>query len=269
MIDCQQAFALLQEILDKEASQIDEEQVRAHLKKCKHCFEKFRIEESVQAFLNEKIKATASSDCKSDKLESLRMNLMTQLDEIDTQCSLAKKSAFSGSTFKIFLSTAALVVLVGIWFISNGFFHHNRYYLPFEQAHWDVADNITTYTNDTQKTKSLKELEDKYHYNLQTSFANYNFVGGNDEKILGTEFEHVVFSNDSEYISVFISNSDKMQIPSDLESTKISKNGIEFFEHNCPGCRLAYHKIGSLLIITATKSKDIELTDFVPGHLTI
>ena len=268
MIDCQQAFALLQEILDKEASQVDEEQVRAHLQKCKHCFEKFRIEESVQAFLNEKIKVSASSDCKSDKLESMRMNLMSQLDSIDAECATSKKSSF-GSPMRILLSIAALIVIGGIGLLTTEFFHHNRYYVPFEQAHWNATEQASQLSLASQKENCLNEIKEKYNYDMQTSFANYTYIGGDDEKILGVDFEHAIFANNDNYISVFITNSDNIQIPKDLVSTKISKNGIDFYDHNCPGCRLVYHKVGSLLIITASKSKDIELTDFVTGHLII
>ncbi len=268
MIDCQQAFALLQEILDKEASQIDEKQVRAHLEKCGHCFEKFRLEESIQAFLNEKIKATAQSDFKSDKLESLRLNLMDQLDEIDSECSKQSKSLF-GNSLKIFLSAAALVLLAGVWYVSAGFFTHQEYYIPLEQAHWKASDDISLYTENIDKANYLGEIERDLHYSLNNSFADYTFVGGKKEQIMGADFEHIVFSNNTDYISIFISDGDTIEIPEELQSTMIKNGNIELFDHNCRGCRLVFHKLGSLLIITASTNRDIDLTKFIPGQLTI
>lgn len=268
MMDCQQALALLQDILDKEASQIDEKEVRAHLAKCSHCFEKFRLEESIQEFLNEKIKTTATDDFKPDKLESMRLNLMNQLDDIDSECEKTKKSPF-GNSFKIFLSAAALVVLTGVWYVSAGFLGHQEYYVPFEQAHWTASDNITQFTQSVDKTDYLGTIEQNLNYTMSKSFADYSYIGGKKETIMGADVEHIVFSNDKDYISIFISNGDKIEIPKNLESTMIKNGNIKLFDHNCRGCRLVYHRIGSLVIITASTSKDIDLTKFIPGHLAI
>ena len=49
-MECQDALDLLHEIIDKEASDIDTAQVKEHLEKCRDCFKKFKVEESVQAF---------------------------------------------------------------------------------------------------------------------------------------------------------------------------------------------------------------------------
>jgi len=268
MMDCQQAFALLQDILDKEASQIDEKEVRAHLEKCSHCFEKFRLEESIQQFLNEKIKLSATNESKPDKLESMRLHLLNELDEIDAECVKTKSNPF-GSSFKIFLSTAALVVLAGIWYLSNGFFDHQKYFIPLEQAHWATTENISQYSQNVSAEEYMKDIENKLHYSMKSSFADYALVGGKNEEIMGTEFEHVVFSNNKDYISIFISNGDKLEIPDGLELVQHNSSNIKMFDHNCKGCRLVYHRIGSLLIITASTSKEIDLTKFVPGHLAI
>ncbi len=268
MIDCQQAFALLQEILDKEASQIDEKEVRAHLEKCGHCFETFRLEESIQEFLNEKIKLTATNDSQPDHLESMRLNLMSQLDKIDAECSEKKISSF-GSSFKIFLATAALVVLAGIGYLSAEFFRHGEHYMPLEEAHWAVTETIAPYFSNFDKEAYVESIEAKMNYSLITTFADYSIVGAKQEKIMNSDFEHIVFSNNKEYLSVFISNSDKIEIPDDVKSAMVKNGDITLYDHNCRGCRLVYHKIGSLMIITASTSKDLDLTQFIPGHLTI
>ncbi len=267
-MDCQQAFALLQDILDKEASQIDEKEVRTHLEKCGHCFEKFRLEESIQEFLNEKIKLTASNESQPDRLESMRMNLMSQLDDIDAECTEKKNSSF-GSSFKIFLATAALVVLAGIGYLSAEFFRHGEHYIPLEEAHWAVAETIAPYSSNFDKDAYIESIEAKMNYSLKTSFADYSFVGAKQEQIMNSEFEHIVFSNDNEYLSIFISNSDDVEIPEDVKSAMVKNGDITLYDHNCRGCRLVYHKLGSLVIITASTSKDLDLTQFIPGHLTI
>ena len=270
MIDCQHAFALLQEILDKEASQIDENEVRAHLEKCSHCFETFRIEESIQEFLNEKIKSSTTSDSKPEKLESLRLNILNQLDKIDTECNSSQNSAF-GTTLKIFLSTAALVLLAGVWYFSNGLYTHNEYYIPIEQAHWAVAENISPYTKNINKTEYLSNVERNFNYAVETSFAGYSFIGGKKDKLMGADVEHLVLSNNNndDFISVFITSAENIEIPKDLQPSKIQDSEFNLFDHNCRGCRLVFHKIGSLVIITASTNNLIDLTKFIPGQLTI
>jgi hypothetical protein len=42
-----------------------------------------------------------------------------------------------------------------------------------------------------------------------------------------------------------------------------------FYDHFCRGCRLVYHKVGDVVVVTATTEKDIELLDFIPGHSAI
>ncbi len=268
MMDCLQAIALLQDILDKEASEIDEKEVRAHLEKCSECFKTFRLEESIHKFLNEKIKVTAANDIKPNKLESMRLNLMSQLDNIDSECEKSKKSPF-GNSFKIFLSAAALVVLAFVWYNSAGFFNHSALYVPLEQAHLTASHNISQYTQNANKADYLGTVEQNLNYTTNTSFADYSFVGGKNEKILGADVAHIVLSNDTDYISIFITPAKNITIPDDLKSTMIKKGDLELFDHNCRGCRLIFHKIGDLMIITATTNKKIDLMKFNPGHLTI
>lgn len=265
MIDCQQALALLQDILDKEASEIDEKEVRAHLEKCGECFEKFRLEESIHKFLNEKIKITSSSDSKPDKLESMRLNLMSQLDTIDSECEKSKKTPF-GNPFKIFLSTAALVLLAFVWYNSAGFLNHSNFYVPLEQAHITASHNTSQYSHNTDY---LGAIEQNLNYTINTSFADYSFVGGKNEKIMGVDVAHIVLSNDTDYISIFITPAKNIEIPDDLKSTMIKKGDFELFDHNCRGCRLIFHKMNNLMIITASTNKKIDLMKFDPGHLTI
>ncbi len=268
MMDCQQAFALLQDILDKEASQIDEKEVRAHLKKCGHCFERFRVEESIQEFLNEKIKTSFAVEEKSDKLESMRLDIMGHLDEIDAECQESKKTTF-GSPFKIFLSAAALVLLASIWSLSTGFFSHQEYYIPLEQAHWAAAENSSVYTQGFDKAEYLGIIEQNFNYNINSSFDGYSFVGAKKEQIMGNDVEHLIFPKDDDCISIFITSADTFVIPDNIKATMIKNSNQEIYDHNCRGCRLIFHKVGSLMIITASTNKEIELADFIPGHLTI
>lgn len=265
MMDCQQALALLQDILDKEASEVDEQQVRLHLEKCRDCFEKFRLEESVQAFLNEKAIVLKSDSDSSPRLESLRANILSKLDEIDEDNHGTSKSFFN-TPIRIVLSVAALIVLVGIGMISANYFRHRDLYVPIEQAHLTVADHLNDYTNPADPEFLAEQIDAEYHYAINPGEIGYTIIGGKKEEIKNVEWQHIVYGKDDDYISVFITDGD-YTIPKDLEVSKTTVGDLVVYDHNCRGCRLIFYKAGNLTIITASANKSIDLLKFLPGHL--
>ncbi|MCK4573195.1 MAG: hypothetical protein KAU36_02435, partial [candidate division Zixibacteria bacterium] len=70
-------------------------------------------------------------------------------------------------------------------------------------------------------------------------------------------------------VSVFVAPSDLFSIPSDLRNSPVQRGDLIFFDHNCRGCRLVFHQVGSAIIITATRSPQVELLEFVPGSQII
>jgi len=80
-MNCQEALRLLYEVIDNEASEIDAGKVQQHLKRCKHCFELYRLESSIQNFINERLK----DGNPTGSLSTLRRKVILKLDEIDGQ----------------------------------------------------------------------------------------------------------------------------------------------------------------------------------------
>ena len=268
-MDCQQALTLLQDILDKEATEIDEQQVREHLEKCRQCFEKFRLEESIQEFLNEKIKVVMVEPSSTGKLESLRLNILTKLDEVDDENDSGSKGFFLNNPIKILIATAALVVLIGVGFLSADFFRHQEYYIPLEQAHWSVNGNTVGDTNTKDNNNLIELIKASYKFNINESANGYSLVGCKKEQIFGIDWEHVIYENNSDYISVFITSDNRYEIPEDLLETKKVVGGIEIYDHNCRGCRLIFHKFSDLIVVTASSNQSIDLLSFVPGQQAI
>lgn len=264
-MNCQEALNHLQEILDKEASEIDEQQVREHLKKCSECFDKFRIQESVQAFLSEKIKAANSDTAPSIKIENMRSDLLAKLDAIDEEQSKNKRGGFFSGPTKIILATAALIVLAGMAFVSASFFRHQEYYIPLEQAHWSVTDNPSEFVSTATAQEITNEIFEEYQFAINQVSEGYSLLGKNHQRVMDVEWDHVVFENDKDYISVFITSDENFVIPEDLEKSKEIVGNFEIYDHNCRGCRLIFYKNGSLVIITASTSNKIDLGDFNPG----
>ena len=78
-MNCQEALNLLYDIIDRQASDIDTEQVQEHLKTCQHCFEIYKVEGAV----NEFIKARVQDDKNEIQVENLRLKIIQKLDAID------------------------------------------------------------------------------------------------------------------------------------------------------------------------------------------
>ena len=58
-------------------------------------------------------------------------------------------------------------------------------------------------------------------------------------------------------------------IDEDLQNHQVKIDDITFYDHNCRGCRLVFHRVGDLMIITATTERNIDLLKFIPGHRAI
>ena len=74
-MNCQEALDLLYDIIDKEASDIDTQQVQEHLNHCRDCFEKYKVEGAVHDF----IKAKLDSDTPGPRLDTLKSRILTRL----------------------------------------------------------------------------------------------------------------------------------------------------------------------------------------------
>ena len=77
-MNCQEALSLLYEVLDKEASQVDTHEIKQHLDRCHHCFERYQIEGALHEFVIERARSTPSSE----RLESLKSRILTTIDKI-------------------------------------------------------------------------------------------------------------------------------------------------------------------------------------------
>lgn len=269
MMNCIEALRLLYDIIDKEASEVDTKEVQEHLEHCKDCFEKYRLEESIQSLINEKIRLNHSNLDTSCNFESLKSNILTKLDEVDNSGSKEAGNSNFFSITKIFVSSAALVVLVISAFLISHFVSHYKHYIPLEEAHWQAESNLATYSSNNSSNSQVS-LISKIHaarqYDIENNVNGFTLIGGKAEKLMGVEMEHLVYKNNGDVVSVFIAPADQFKIPSDLESEKIVRDQIEMYAHDCRGCRLVYHKAGSVVIITATTEPDLDLVGFIPGH---
>ena len=73
-MNCEEALKRLFEVVDKEVTQADKEEILKHLEHCRHCMSRFEFEEVFKTFVSEK----ACINCDSDKLKN---KILLKLDQ--------------------------------------------------------------------------------------------------------------------------------------------------------------------------------------------
>jgi anti-sigma factor (TIGR02949 family) len=270
-MNCQEALNLLYDIIDKEASEIDIRQVEEHLNHCHDCSGIYRLEHSVNELIRERLKHQGATP----RLDSLKSKVLSELDAIDrANCppepvkkklsEVTARSAFRlGRTLAI---AASVIVVLGAIFVGKYIFSDHAAFLPLEEAHWVAAEDLDSHRNDAVTATTLAGVQQTLSYDLVDRVNSFTLVGGHTETIDNITLAHFVYHNENRIVSVFVIDAALVTLPDDLLETLVIRNGIEFYDHNCRGCRLVYHRVGNALIVTATAQQDIELLDFVPDR---
>ena len=259
-MNCQDALNLLYDIIDRQASDIDTKQVQEHLQKCHHCFDLYKVETSVQDFINEKLAHAEATP----RLESLKSKILDTLDSIDTNHQRKRRTPPFNTTAMTLAAAAFLVVTIGAALLMAGFYRHQELYAPIEKAHTNVGAEMTTFQNAAQTSTAIAHLAQAMNYSVSAKVASYDLVGAHDEQLMGVSMTHLVYRNGNEYISVFVAPSGQFRIPDNLNSSLVRHNNIDYFDHNCRGCRLVYHKTGQAIVIVATTDRNVDLFEFNP-----
>ncbi len=269
---CQEALSLLYDVIDKEASQIDAKQVEAHLSQCRHCSEIYKVEQSVNELVREKL----SNQESTPRLASLQSRVLEQLDGIDCETPETDEARGISPTESSFFKTgrllafaAAIVIVLGAAFYGNQVVDEHARYTPLEQAHAGCIGNAAGHGSAEETDVLLASVREDISYNLTPAVHGFELMGGHVETIDGVEMAHFVYANGQRVISVFVVPADRFEIPGELQETQVVQNGVTFFDHNCRGCRLVYHRVGEAVVITATTEREVQLYDFLPGYGTI
>lgn len=274
-MNCQEALSRLYDVIDKEASEIDTHEVEEHLRHCRDCAGVYHLERSVNDLIQEKLAHQRATP----RLDSLKAKVLAELDQIDHDYLPPKEVASeklhktaSRSVFRIgwaLAIAASLIVVIGAFLVGRTIFDTHAAYLPLEQAHFAAADHLDSFRNAATTSLARSVAHQSFGYHVAENVNTFTLVGGQPETIDNIPLVHFVYHNDDHVVSVFLIDTSLMAIPDDLLETLVHRNGIQFYDHKCRGCRLVYHKVGNALIVTATTNKDIELLDFVPGSGTV
>jgi len=273
-MNCQEALSLLYDVIDKEASEIDTRQVEEHLRNCRDCSGVYRLERSVNELLQEKLKSQQSTP----RLDSLKAKLLNELDQIDCadqpEESPKKKPVETAAQPALRLGralaiAASVIVVIGAAWLGNSILTDHAAFLPLEEAHWAAQDNLDLYRNQVVTSLTRLDTRQSLAYDVAEDINSFTLVGGQSETVDDVPLTHFVYHNENRVVSVFVIDAAMVTLPADLLETLVTRHGIQFYDHNCRGCRLVYHQVGNALVVTATTHRDIELLDFVPDRTPV
>lgn len=265
-MNCQEALELLYDIIDKEASDIDAKEVQEHLDRCRQCSEIYRIESSIQALIDERLK----NEIASPRLDALKSKVLLELDSIDSEMTkgAVERPSFFRLSRMVALAASLMLVITAVWWIY-GFDRQDIAYSPLAQAHISAINELDFYKDDSHTLSSVAMVQNDLHYNLDASPSGFQLTGGQVKELLGTQTAHFVFQNGEKVVSVFILDSESYKIPEDLQTTEVTIGDITFYDYKCHDCRLVYHCMGDAAIICACTSTDVDLLRFVPGSRAV
>jgi anti-sigma factor (TIGR02949 family) len=260
-MNCQDALRLLYDIIDKEASQVDTERVQEHLSKCRKCFEVYQLEGHIQEFICAKV---GSNTDPTPKLESLKARISTRLDSVDAEKkTLRTTPAFKRLSFGVALA-ASVILVVFAGFYGVRLYNHQKAYIPLEEVHWSATEDLDTWSSFGNTEATLALASTTMDHPLASEVSDFRLEGGRMTEVEGIDIAHFVYTNQDQKISVFVAPAGDFQIPEDLVKSGVKRGNITFYDHNCRGCRLVYHRVGNAVVVTATTERHIELLDFLP-----
>lgn len=264
-MNCQEALDLLYDIIDKEASDVDADEVRNHLDKCRHCLKLYELETAVDDFLRQKL---AASDDIAESLDTLKSDIQARLDAVDCGQDSGSSRSFRFLTIAM-TSAAALVLLVGAAFIGSDLVRHYSVYYPYERVHFAAAKSENPVSLYGSPINFIAAVENDLGYQMSGQVGEFTLIEGGNRTIDGVSISHFVYTKNGSTVSVFIASAADLDIPSDLNDRRVLRNSLEFFDHNCRGCRVVFHRSGKSVIVTASYDREVDLLDFVPGRSII
>lgn len=260
----------LYEIIDNEATPEQLKTFHEHLADCASCARLVDFEERLDRHIRQGMQNSVSVT----QISTLQMRIISALDEEDaleqTVTSEITEITPMWRFGKVVAAAAAVVLLIGLGFFGMELYGHSTTYIPLEKSHWSAAGNTTSFDNSSTTNNTLASFASSYSYSLLPAYNGFQMVGGQSETVDGIPMGHFVYEDsNSSVVSVFIAPADHFTIPDDLVKHATVRGNFTFYDHNCRGCRLVYHRNGNVVVITATTNRNVDLLNFNPGSSSI
>lgn len=268
-MNCQEALALLYDIIDKEASEVDISKVQEHIKKCGTCSDIYRLEGVLDQFVKDRLEHKSAHQSH----ERLKSKITTLLDREDGHAPFAGSGSTPGRvqplrlprTAHYLAAAAALVLMVWGAFALSGFVGHYQTYYQFEDAHFAAREAFASFASATDTQTAITECSRKFGFTPPDHCDYFRMIGGKCMQVQGAEVGHFLFvCEKNTTISLYVASASDITIPDELEDFKVVTADGTFYDHHCRGCRLVYQRHGDLVFITATEDHNYDLLRFVP-----
>jgi mycothiol system anti-sigma-R factor len=253
-MNCKEALAKLYDVIDKEASEIDEKEVREHLEHCKDCLSRFEFEKIFKTFVTEK----ADIESKTDKL---RTDILKRCSEIDKAPHHHLKSKFRLGAIMV-AAAASLVVCIFASLALADYYRHQTFVVPFESAH--MKDPVFAGHNESSVDQIMdvrKYLNDDLRLSIDQEPKNFKLIGAGFDNIRGDKYAHIRFVKGPDHISLFICGKD-VELP-DFEKLSYL-NSIDYWMHVCKHCQVLRWKCGHNTVIAVSDNPGIDMTSLIP-----
>jgi len=251
---CKEALAKLYDIVDKEASEVDEKRVREHLEHCKDCMSRFEFEQVFKSFVADKGAVQAKTD-------RLREDILKKCGEMEKA---SPKRSPNKMRFGAIAIAAALSLIICIFasFSLADYYRHQTFVVPFEKHHMEDNGFVE---NDEPLVGQLMEvrtyLNNELHLSIDKEPSRFRMIGAGFDEIRGERFAHVRFVNGPDRISLFICDKD-IELP-DFEKMTY-KSSIEYWMHVCAHCQVLHWKCGPNTVIAVSDNPGIDMTALIP-----
>jgi anti-sigma factor (TIGR02949 family) len=250
---CQEALRLLYEVIDKEASQIDTEKVKEHLKSCEHCLERYEFEAMFRVFVTEK----AVSACKTEHLKS---RIMKHLEVAEKP----PRGFFSDpwkNKLLLFSAAASLIVIIVIALMASQYYRHRIMTYPYERYYLSSATDRGDNNNNLDSMPTIRlYLADSLHVVFNNNIPGFSLRRCGYSELRGHRFVHLDFINGASRASLFIGDSDNVNLP-DFERGNFA--GTDYFRHICFRCQVIYWRPGNMLVVAVSDDKNLELPELI------
>ena len=266
-MNCQEALALLYDIIDKEASEVDTSKVQQHIKKCGTCSDIYRLEGALDQFLRDRIEERSATQSH----EHLKSRITSLLDKEDGHAPFVGSGSTPGSvhplrlprTAQYLAAAAALVLMVWGAFALSGLVGHYQTYYHFEDAHFAAAGASAQFASAEDTRAAIDNCTKTFGFAPSKHCFDAELLGGRFTQMDGAPVGHFLFTKDDVTLSLYVTSAKNVTIPAELENHKVVTSDGTFYDHHCRGCRLVYQRHGDLVIITATEDHAFDLLQAV------
>lgn len=261
---CEEALRRLFEVIDKEASQYDVEEVQEHLQKCESCMARYEFEAMFKTFVKDK----ASSTKKTDQLKS---RILDRIDNEAERRGIKKIRPFRYPMVAV-AAAFALVICLGAAFWAADYYRYSVFIHPFEDhyAAGIIAEQVSITSADSFNPCSpeiMKFITNDLSMTLgDVQTAGFNMTASAFDSIRDHKFVHFRFLRGDMPVSLFVGEADGVELPG-FEEIKVGKRSV--YTYACDGCQMIYWYCGKSILIAVSEDKAMPLPEIIPAVYSI